>query len=168
MADSRDELAVIQDTANVVARLDLIFNDTSEEFLGVRPPNAGGARAILAFVNANRHVPHLIFQCQVGVGRSAAALAALAKLSGTDNREILGHGTYNRRLCKELLKAAGVALEPEPLVSLAVRIKYAPDRLQQVRWPGHDFTSDRDYLLSLMAVAKDRVATLPRPLFIHN
>ena len=35
MADARDQLAVIEDTANVAARLNLIFNDTTDEFLGV-------------------------------------------------------------------------------------------------------------------------------------
>ena len=130
MADARDQLAVIKDAANVTARLDLIFNDTTDEFLGVRPPNAEDAQQILAFVNANRQMPHLVVQCQVGVGRSMAVLAALLKISGTDNKAILAHGTYNRRLYRELLRTAGVAPEPDPLVSIAIRIKYAPDRLK--------------------------------------
>jgi hypothetical protein len=130
MADAHDQLAVIKDAANVTSRLDLIFNDTTDEFLGVRPPNAEDARQILAFVNANRQMPHLVVQCQVGVGRSMAVLAALLKVSGADNKAILAHGTYNRRLYRELLSAAGVAREPDPLVSIAIRIKYAPDRLK--------------------------------------
>jgi hypothetical protein len=130
MADAPDQLAVIKDAANVTARLDLIFNDTTDEFLGVRPPNAEDAQQILAFVNANRQMPHLVVQCQVGVGRSMAVLAALLKISGADNKAILAHGTYNRRLYRELLSAAGVAREPDPLVSIAIRIKYAPDRLK--------------------------------------
>ena len=295
MADARDQLAVIKDTANVAARLDLIFNDTTDEFLGVRPPNAEDARQILGFVNAHREVPHLLIQCQVGVGRSMAALAAILRINGVDNKAILAHGTYNRRLYRELLKAAGVEPDPEPLVSLAVRIKYAPDRLKlfilsmqrqryenweviavtdgpndaaarlvgetndprirlieterrlgrwghpyrqigldacrgdyigmsnddnyyvpgyieqmlfafgtsadivlcqllhshsgwkvdppgndlgawiaraslvrRVPWTGQDYTSDRDYLMSLLAQAPGRVATVARPLFIHN
>ncbi len=130
MADARDQLAVIKDMANVAARLDLIFNDTTDEFLGVRPPGAEDARQILQFVNTHRQMPHLVIQCQVGVGRSMAALAALLKIGGADNQVILAHGTYNRRLYQELLRAAGVARELDPLVSIAVRIKYAPDRLQ--------------------------------------
>jgi glycosyltransferase involved in cell wall biosynthesis len=59
-----------------------------------------------------------------------AVLAALLKISGTDNKAILAHGTYNRRLYRELLRTAGVAPEPDPLVSIAIRIKYAPDRLK--------------------------------------
>jgi glycosyl transferase family 2 len=295
MADSREQLARIKDTANVAARLDLIFNDTIDEFIGVRPPNAEDARKILAFVNGNREMPHLVIQCQVGVGRSMAALAAIARINGGDDKGILANGTYNRRLYRELLAAAGVAREPEPLVSIAVRIKYAPDRLKlfilsmqrqrhenwelvavtdgpneaaarlvadtndprirfieterrlgrwghpyrqrgldacrgdyigmsnddnyyvpgyieqmlnamgsttdvvlcqalhsyagwsvvpagtdlgawiaraslvrRVPWVGQDFTSDRDYLGSIMALAPGRVATVARPLFIHN
>jgi hypothetical protein len=130
MADSREQLAVILDQTNVAARLDLIFNDATDEFLGVRPPGAEDARKILAFVEANREMPHLVIQCQVGVGRSLAVLAAVAKFGGNDNRPILANGTHNRRLYRELLTAAGVAREPEPLVSIAVRVKYAPDRLR--------------------------------------
>jgi hypothetical protein len=295
MADSREQLAVIKDTANVAARLDLIFNDTTDEFLGVRPPNAKDARKILAFVNNNQRIPHLVIQCQVGVGRSVAVLAAILKINGLDNKLILAKGTHNRRLYRELLMAAGFGREPEPLVSIAVRIKYAPDRLKlfvlsmqrqrydnwelvavtdgpnetaarlvaeindprirlietekrlgrwghpyrqrgldacrgdyigmsnddnyyvpgyieqmlnalgstadvalcealhsysgwqvvvpgtdlgawiaraslvrKVPWPGLDYTSDRDYLRSLLALAPGRVATVARPLFIHN
>jgi predicted protein tyrosine phosphatase len=116
MADSREQLAVIKDAVNVAARLDLIFNDTTDEFLGVRPPNADDARKILAFVNNNKRIPHLVMQCQVGVSRSLAALAAILKISGLDNTVILANGTYNRRQYRELLMAAGVAREPEPLV----------------------------------------------------
>lgn len=38
----------------------------------------------------------------------------------------------------------------------------------QVPWRGQDFTSDRDYIRALAAVAKDRVATVERPLLVHN
>jgi hypothetical protein len=66
----------------------------------------------------------------VGVGRSVATLAAILKISGADNRALLNHGTYNRRLYHELLTAAGIAPEPELLVSITVRVKYSPDRLK--------------------------------------
>ena len=131
MADSADQLASIKDTEHVAARLNLIFNDATEEFLGVRPPLAEDAQAILQFVEAHKHLPYLVIQCQVGVGRSQAVLAALVKLGGGAHyKAILGNGTYNRRLYKELLTAAGVAWDAEPLVSLAVRVKYAPNRLK--------------------------------------
>jgi hypothetical protein len=294
MADAPDLLAVIQDQANVVARLDLIFNDASDPYQLVAPPTEEHARKILAFVRAHAHVPNLVVQCQVGVGRSQAVMAALAKIQGENPRDILVNGTYNRKLYRHLLLAAGLKPDPEPLVSMAVRVKYAPDRLQafflcmkrqrydnweivavtdgpnaaavrqvaelrdprirlieterplgrwghpyrqraldacrgefigmsnddnyyvpgyleqmvlalenaelaicpflhsyggwrvsqaggdlgcwiaraslvrKVPWTGLDFTSDKDYIREMMAVAKDRVVTVDRPLFVHN
>jgi hypothetical protein len=40
--------------------------------------------------------------------------------------------------------------------------------VRQVPWTGQDFTSDRDYLQSLVALAPGRVAMVQRPLFVHN
>jgi hypothetical protein len=130
MADSQGQLARIKDSANVVARLDLIFNDAGQEFAGVRLPKAEDARSILQFVQAHGQVPHLVIQCQVGVGRSRAVLAALIRIHGMDNNNILREGTYNRKLYRALLDEAGLPHAPEPLVSMAVRVKYAPDRLR--------------------------------------
>jgi len=74
MADSTSLLAQIKDAANVRARLDLIFNDSRDDFGLVRAPSAGDARRILEFVQAHEAtVPHIVFQCQVGIGRSLAA-----------------------------------------------------------------------------------------------
>jgi hypothetical protein len=129
MADAPDLLAVIPDQSKVVARLDLIFNDASEPFQIVTPPGEEHARKILQFVRANANVPNLVIQCQAGVGRSQAVLAALCKIQGEDNRDVLANGTYNRKLYRHLLLAAGLTPDPEPLVSMAVRVKYAPDRL---------------------------------------
>jgi hypothetical protein len=130
MADSPEQLAVIKDYANVVARLNLIFNDTTQEFGVVRPPKAEDAQRILQFVQTHIHLPHLVVQCQVGVGRSMAVMAALQRIYGLDNSLLLGHGTYNRKLYFALLSAAGLPPDPQPLVSMAVRVKYAPDRLR--------------------------------------
>jgi hypothetical protein len=130
MADSVELLATIQDSQNVVARLDLIFHDANESFHEVRPPTNEDARRILDFVSAHGHVPNLVIQCQAGVGRSRAVLAALMKIYGVDPKAILHQGTYNRGLYRMLLTAAGRALDPEPLVSMNVRVKYAPDRLR--------------------------------------
>ena len=77
MADARDQLAVIKDMANVAARLDLIFNDTTDEFLGVRPPGAEDARQIFQFVNTHQQMPHLVIQCQEW--RRLGSMAALAR-----------------------------------------------------------------------------------------
>ncbi len=130
MADSEAQLAAIKDSANVRARLNLIFNDATDEFQLVRPPSMDDARRILEFVKDHGDAPFLIVQCQVGVGRSQAVQAALYKILGGDYQAVLHGGTYNRRLYHLLLAAANVAADPEPLVSLNVRVKYAPDRLQ--------------------------------------
>lgn len=130
MADCEGELAVIKDADNVRARLSLIFHDTSDPFQIVRPPSDVDARRILQFASDHGDLPYLVAQCQVGIGRSHAVAAALMKIQGQDNRQLLGHGTYNRRLYQLLLAAANLTPEPEPLVSINVRVKYAPDRLQ--------------------------------------
>jgi hypothetical protein len=65
----------------------------------------------------------------VGIGRSLAALAALMKIGGADPRPLLHRGTHNRVLYRKILEAAGLHPDPEPLVSLVVRVKYSPDRL---------------------------------------
>ncbi len=130
MADSEDQLAVIQDAQNVVARLNLVFNDATEPFQLVRPPSLEDARRILAFIGRHADVANLVVQCQVGIGRSIAVSAALMKIGHGDYQQLLDRGTYNRTLYRHLLTAARRPLEPEPLVSLAVRVKYAPDRLR--------------------------------------
>ena len=128
MADSPDLLVPIKDRQNVVELLDLIFNDAGESYGQVRPPAEVDARLILDFFAAST-APHFVAQCQAGVGRSQAVIAALAKIKGTDDTSIISKGTYNRRLYGLLLRAAGLELPAGPLVSIAVRVKYAPDRL---------------------------------------
>jgi hypothetical protein len=129
MADAADQLAPIKDQANVVARLNLIFNDTDSAFQIVQPPKIQHAQEILNFVTQHADVPNLVAQCQVGVGRSQGVIAALNKIYGADPNPILSRGTYNRTMYRTLLAAAGMAPDPEPLMSISVRVKYAPDRL---------------------------------------
>ena len=130
MADSAGQLAEIRDRGNVVARLDLVFHDAAEGFQMVAPPTEEHARKIIEFARANAAAPFLVIQCQVGVGRSQAVLAGLTKIAGNDPREVLNRGTYNRRLYRKVLEAGGHTPAAEPLVSLAVRVKYSPERLQ--------------------------------------
>lgn len=131
MADSQPQLARIKDRDNVLKRLDLIFNDSREDFGIVRAPNEADAKRLLDFVAKHRGtVPNLVFQCEVGIGRSVAAQAAVERVYGGDHRAPLSRGTHNRTLYRKLLAAAGLEPEPEPKVSLAVRLKYAPDRMQ--------------------------------------
>jgi len=131
MADSVEQLAVIKDQANLVERMDLVFNDAGEAFGIVAPPGEDHARKILQFGEKHRTsgTPHLVLQCQAGIGRSHAACAALLKISGTDPGSIVQYGTYNRRLYKLILAAAGMPPEREPLVSMVIRVKYSPERL---------------------------------------
>ena len=128
MADSADLLVQIKDSENIVAKLDLVFNDADGTFGAVRAPNEYDARQILDFVNTC-NAPNFVAQCQAGIGRSQAVVAAMAKIRGVDPLPLLLRGTYNRRLFDLLLQAAGLTIDPLPLVSLAVRVKYSPERL---------------------------------------
>lgn len=129
MADSASLLANIKDSANVRARLDVIFNDSGDDFGLVRSPSLEDARRILEFVRAHEATAHIVFQCQVGIGRSLAAYAAAVEIQGGDPKTSLRQGTHNRALHRKLLEAAGRAPREEPRVSLVVRVKYAPDRM---------------------------------------
>ena len=130
MADSVEQLAVIRDESNVVARLNLVFNDAGEDFHLIRKPTLEDAQKILQFARQHCHVPNLVLQCQVGVGRSQAVQAALLKIFGDCPRSILHNGTYNRSLYRLMLEAAQIPHEREPLVSITVRVKYPSDRLK--------------------------------------
>ncbi|MGD0462932.1 MAG: hypothetical protein ABSB74_10635 [Tepidisphaeraceae bacterium] len=131
MADSTEQLAQIKDWNVVVDHLDLVFNDASEAFQIVLPPSAEHGERIFRFATKQieNEVPNLVLQCQVGIGRSHAALAALMKILGHDPKPVLANGTYNRRLYRLILAAAGLKPDPEPLVSMNIRVKYDPERL---------------------------------------
>lgn len=131
MADDPSLLATVRDSANVIARLNLVFNDSRDDFSIVRAPKHEDAMRVLEFVQAHKHsAPNIVFQCQVGVGRSLAAYAAILELEGGDPEPALRRGTHNRKLYQLLLEAAGKTPRPEPLVSMVVRLKYAPDRMK--------------------------------------
>lgn len=129
LADSEGQLARIRDVANVVARLNITANDSSQSYGIVRAPTREDAEQILSFFQTHAGLPHVIAQCQIGVGRSQAVVAGLVKISGGDPRPIFRNGTYNKRLYRLIVEAAGVPVDPEPLVSIAVRVKYPADRL---------------------------------------
>ncbi|MGZ5061243.1 MAG: glycosyltransferase [Usitatibacter sp.] len=130
MADSPSLIAKIKDSGNVLARLDLVFNDSDDDFGAVRAPSEEDARKILEFVDRHKgSAPNIVFQCQVGVGRSLAAFAAVVEMHGGDPTEALHRGTHNRALHRKLLAAAGRPPRPEPLVSMVVRVKYSADRM---------------------------------------
>lgn len=130
MADSKELLVEPFDDITVHANCDLIFNDSSSDYGLVRSPTIRDAEAILKFYRESSGCLNFVAQCQVGVGRSHAVVCALAKIRGQENRHILKNGTYNRKLYRLILEAAGVALEPDPLVSIVVRVKYDRDKLE--------------------------------------
>jgi predicted protein tyrosine phosphatase len=118
MADERDLLAPIYDQENVAASLDCIFADNEGA------PTADDAMRIAQFLNdaaLNTRVEHIVAQCQVGIGRSVAVCAAYAAAHGRRWEEM---AVYNRTLYKLLLTEFGIPIPSEPLVSLAVRVKY--------------------------------------------
>lgn len=111
----------------------LVFNDTNLDYGIVRKPTREDAVAILeAYQRAKGEgCSTFIAQCEAGVGRSPAVVAALLTLEGDTSgaKEILRMGTYNRLLYRLILEAAGKEVSPDPLVSMVVRMKYPLDRL---------------------------------------
>ena len=69
-------------------------------------------------------------------------------------------------LCQTLHSHSGWKVDP-PGNDLGAWIARA-SLIRKVPWTGQDYTTDRDYLLSLLVMAPGRVATVARPLFIHN
>jgi len=128
MADTPEQLVPIKDMANVAAQLDLVFADTVANYGTVRSPSIDDAGRIVDFA-LDATAPHFVAQCQVGVGRCQAVIAALLRIRGLDPAPVTGRGTYNRLLYRLMLEAAGLPPDPEPLVSIAVRVKYPADRL---------------------------------------
>jgi hypothetical protein len=128
VADTREQIPHIFDKTNVLASLQVIFNDAVETYGSVRAPNLDDAKKILKFIQMNP-APHLVVQCQAGVGRSQAVVAAIAKIGGADPSPIIANGTYNQSLYNLLLTAAGVPVIAPQLVSMAIRVKYSAERL---------------------------------------
>jgi hypothetical protein len=134
MADSPEQIVkFVGELGSTVYTCDLIFNDASSDYGLVRSPTIEDAKRIISFAHDRKlghelsQVPNFVAQCQAGIGRSQAVVAALAKIEGKDNTPILRNGTYNRKLYRLILEAAGVTIESEPLVSMVVRLKYAPE-----------------------------------------
>lgn len=123
-------------TAEVVApppcgtRLDIVCHDIAETCPGLTAPAADDAAAIVAFVRGLPTSATLIVQCEAGVGRSVATAAVLGEWAGAPGwKQLLRHGTHNRRLHALLLAALGLPPRVEPLVALVVRLKYPADRM---------------------------------------
>ena len=129
MADSAEQHATLKEQNRAIPRLKLEFCDTAAPTSGVTAPSEENAKSILSFLSDHKDATDFIAQCQVGIGRSQSVIAALLKIQGKEPISIFQNGTYNIRLYKLLLRVAGIPLPAEPLISIAVRIKYAPERL---------------------------------------
>lgn len=126
--------------------LPMAFHDITTPCEGLVLPTRAHALDIAEFIRrCQRHDWPMIALCEAGVGRSAAIAAAAARMVGTTHasvrQQVLSLGTYNRLLYKLLLDVAMIPRPPEPSVSIAVRVKYSPDRLlafmlsmQRQRW----------------------------------
>lgn len=127
-ADEEGMLAPIYDKENAVIVLDVLCGDLAHDDAGMRAPTRTDARRIVEFCIQAKELglPHFVAQCQAGIGRSVAVVGALAKKSG---QEWARRGTHNRKLYKMLLEEMEVPAEPEPLVSICVRVKYGPQFL---------------------------------------
>jgi len=124
-ADEVSLLAPILDINNVRGLMPVIANDASDDFGLVKAPSRHDAKRIIRFAKdaIERKVPNLVVQCQAGVGRSQAVIAALCKMLGRECGPILKNGTYNRKLYGLMLAELGIP-NPQPLVSVVVRVKY--------------------------------------------
>lgn len=130
IADDESLLSGVLDEEHVIDRLCCFFNDVEEDYLGIRAPTKEDAERIFNFAHEHcfeNSTPHLVVQCQAGVGRSLAVCAALDRIWNNTNRR--PPPTANRTLYRHLLELGEGFAPAEPLVSLAVRVKYGPDRL---------------------------------------
>lgn len=180
MADDPGLLPTIADQANVLHQQDLIFHDANENYTGVHPATKAHAETILGLWNKAQldcRVEHFVSQCQAGIGRSMAVCCALSRTMGYDPKEARARGTYNRKLYAEILTAAGLEVEQEPLVSIAVRVKYQPDRLlafllslkaqRYTNWEAFAFTDghnkDASRIVAQLDDPRIRVLQTPEP-----
>lgn len=122
VADDEGLLAEPYDRQNVAAGLDCVFHDDAS-------PTEADAKRIAAFLReaeASPSVECIVAQCQAGVGRSVAIAAAYSEAHGKRWEQM---AVYNRTLYRLILAEFGRIPPPEPLVSLAVRVKYDAETL---------------------------------------
>jgi hypothetical protein len=112
-------------------RLSLSFHDVDETCfdIGLTLPTFADAQRCLDFVYSNVS-RRIICQCDAGRGRSYATQLALCSIGSNDNKRPDNMFPYNKLWYRLLMEAAGLSVPVEPLVSLVIRQKYPPDRLQ--------------------------------------
>jgi hypothetical protein len=124
-ADSEEQLCGYR--GNPAAVCDIVCLDCEDMWL--KSPEMRHAEQITQFIKEHP-AETLIAQCDAGIGRSRAVVMALGRAGGADQSSIEKNGTHNRPLYRMLCQALGCPVKPEPLVALAVRVKYSIDRLQ--------------------------------------
>jgi len=159
MADSPEQKAVVFDPSNVTDSLFLSFHDIpwGLNHPHLSPPVMIDARVILDFYKrVNKRfieggAEHFLAQCEAGVGRSQAVIAALMTIEGRNADEIFQVGTYNRKLYRLILDAAGIPWKKDPKVSIVVRLKYPLDRfdaflncMRRQRWDNLEIIAVND------------------------
>lgn len=128
IGDEEDLLPDILDRDNAIIVKDFLFWD---QLTGERAPTPEDAASIIDFcaeATERDDIDHIVAQCQAGAGRSVAVCMALSRMRGLEWPTPLA---FNRTLYKMLLAQAGVDPEPEPLVSIALRVKYSADYFLQ-------------------------------------
>lgn len=128
MADEEALLVPAFDAENVVMQMDVFLYDAEEDYHNIESPTDEHAKVILEFFQDAEfsEADHFVAQCDGGIGRSVAVCAAIDRIRCIDVYPASG---YNRRLYQSMLAVADVPLPVEPLVSLAVRVKYGPEKL---------------------------------------
>lgn len=149
IADEPGLLPEIFDKENAINVQDFVFWDQSEGELSPTPADARRIWGLLNTANQCGEYDCIVVQCQAGVGRSVAVCMAWWKAHHEDwpNRQ-----AYNRKLYKLLLAEIPWA-EEEPLVSIAVRVKYSVAHLmafilsvQRQRWDNYELVAFTDGL----------------------
>jgi len=116
----------------IVKRLDISCHDlpAGTHGSGLRPVNGHDALAIWNFVEKQEPDCSVLFQCNAGVGRSVACLVAFEERDNLPGWEkSLEPGTHNISLRDQLRLCFGLPEEPNPLVSMVIRLKYPTNRM---------------------------------------
>lgn len=128
MADPGLPFAKHRSTSGCLVHCGRNFHDVDDGDNVLTTPALEDIKAILSSIQSGlkMNADYLVVQCEAGIGRSRAVAAAAYGVM--DNRParrtMLAHCTHNRLLDDMIRKAAGLPAEPEPKVSIVVRVKY--------------------------------------------
>lgn len=104
-----------------------------------------------------------VVQCEHGLSRSQAVAAAFA----TDPAPIIERFTYNRHIYRLLAPLAGKTLQPDPLVSVVVRLKHGietcVDSVLSGRYKAHEVLQVSDGPADFATWSDDRAILIQTP-----